>query len=327
MRRSTLLVAAMGLSLIGLTRPAATEALEDWQLSYGGFTTAADVRPHNGLPQDRGDILAALSGESPDWAEALTVYTWGRNFPWRDMTHSLGRFADNYNGAMPGVLPASVAHWDDASFAVAPVFSALAGTGAFYQRPDAARIAFVEGATLATIVNWTRFELVMSRSKALAETPNWALTNGSPKNWNEIFAFHWGPEGQHSVHAALDAVPGGAEVNAALYSALAEGQPHLLEERWAEAEAAQVEQLLHAGALHLFHAAILAAASAPDEAARLIAVMQARGLWLAAAEAVLTLTPEEAETIEAALEGSGDAALLSFAVESVETALAQLEGV
>ena len=94
----------------------------------------------------------------------------------------------------------------------------------------------MDGATLATIQNWTRFELAMSERKANAATPNWALKNGSPKNWNEVFAFHWGPEGQHSVHAALEGVPGGAEVNAALYAALADGQLHLLEERWAAAE-------------------------------------------------------------------------------------------
>jgi hypothetical protein len=322
MRRSTVLVAAIGLSLMGLATHAQT--LEDWQLAHGGFVTASDVRPHNGLAQDRGDMLAALGQTPPDWAEALTVYTWGRNFPWRDMTHSLGRFADNYNGAMPRVLPASVAHWNDASFAVGPVFSALAGTGAFYQVAPEARIAFVEGATLATIINWTRFELEMSRSKALAATPNWALTNGSPKNWNEIFAFHWGPEGRHSVHAALEAVPGGAEVNAALYAALAEGQVHLLAERWAEAEAAVVARLLHEGALRLFHAALVDAAEAPDEAARSRAALRARGLWLAAAEAVLTLAPAEVEQIESALAGTGDAALLPFAADSVQAALERL---
>jgi hypothetical protein len=322
MRRSTLLVATLGLSFLGHAAPAQT--LEDWQLSHGGFVTASDVRPHNALPQDRGDMLAALAQTPPDWAEALTVYTWGRNFPWRDMTHSLGRFADNYNGAMPRVLPASVAHWGDPSFAVPPVFSALAGTGPFYQVAPEARIAFIEGATLATIINWTRFELVMSRSKALAARPNWALTNGSPKNWNEIFAFHVGPGGQHSVHAALEAVPGGAAVNAALYTALAEGQVYLLEQRWAEAEAAVVERLLHEGALRLFHAALTAAAEAADDAARARAALYARGLWLAAAEAVLTLAPAEAEGIEAALAGTGDAALLPFAAEAVEAALARL---
>lgn len=324
MRKSTLLVATIGLSLMGLHTPAAADVLEDWQLSHGGFVTASDVRPHNSLPQDRGDMLAALSDDSPDWAEALTIYTWGRNFPWRDMTHSLGRFADNYNGAMPAVLPLSVAHWGDPSFAVGPVYSALAGTGGFYQLAPEARIAFVEGATLATIINWTRFELAMSERKALAAEPNWTLTNGSPKNWNEIFAFHWGPEGRHSVHSALETVAGGPHVNAALYTVLAEGQAHLLEERWAAAEAEVVDRLLHEGALRLFHAAMRDAERALDEPRRLDAVMRARGLWLAAAETMLTLAPGEVETIEGALAGSGDTALLPFATEAVETALSSL---
>lgn len=322
MRRSTLLAATFGLSLMGLSAPAQT--LEDWQLSHGGFVTAADVRPHNALPRDRADMLAALAQTPPDWAGALTIYLWGRNFPWRDRTHSLGRFADNYNGAMSAVLPASVAHWANPSFAVGPVVSALAETGAFYQVAPEARIAFVEGATLATIINWTRFELAMARRKALAAQPNWALTNGSPKNWNEIFAFHWGPEGQHSVHAALEAVAGGTTVNEALYAALAEGQVHLLAERWPEAEAAVVERLLHEGALRLFHAALTEAAEAQSDAARAPAVLRARGLWLAAAEPVLTLAPGEVARIEATLAGTGDAALLPFAADAVAAVLDRL---
>ena len=153
---------------------------------------------------------------------------------------------------------------------------------------------------------------------------NSALTNGSPKNWNEIFAFHWGPEGRHSVHEALEAIPGGPEVNAALYAALTEGQEHLLEQRWAEAEAARVARLLHEGALRLFHAALTEAAEAPDDAARTRAALRARGLWLAAAEAVLTLAPDSVPEIVAALTGTGDAALLPFAAEAVQAALERL---
>ena len=133
MRRSTHVVATLGLSLMGLSTPAAADKMEEWQLSQGGFVTASDVRNHNKIGQDRADMLDALSGDSPNWSEALTLYTWGRNFPWKGITHSLGRFADNYNGAMPSVLPLSVDHWSDASFAVGPVFSALAGTGEFAQ--------------------------------------------------------------------------------------------------------------------------------------------------------------------------------------------------
>lgn len=324
MRKSTALIAAIGFSLTAL--PAASQPLEAWQLSHGGFVTASDVRPHNGLPQDRADILDALSGDSPDWAQALTLYALGANFPWRSMTHSLGRFADNYNDTMTDVLPLSVAHWGDPSFAVAPVYSALAGTGAFYQLPPEARIAFVGGATLATIVNWTRFELAMSERKALAAQPNWALSNGSPKNWNEIFAFHFGPDGQHSVHAALEQVTDGPQVNAALYAALAQGQPDLLAERWPQAEAARIGALLHEGSLRLLHAALMDAERAPDDDNRILAVMQARGLWLAAAEAVLTLAPDDADAIEAAIAGRGDPALVPFAADALQDMLAQLQG-
>ncbi len=37
MRKSTLLVATLGLSLMGLSTPAAADGLENWQLSHGGF--------------------------------------------------------------------------------------------------------------------------------------------------------------------------------------------------------------------------------------------------------------------------------------------------
>jgi hypothetical protein len=164
----------------------------------------------------------------------------------------------------------------------------------------------------------------MSQSKALAATPNWALTNGSPKNWNEIFAFHRGPDGRHSVHAALDGVAGGAAVDATLYAALAEGQEHLLGERWAGTEVLVVERVLHEGALRLFQAALTEAATAGDAAARARAAMRARGLWLAAAEAVLATAPDEAAGIEAAMAGTGDAALLPFAADAVAAALARL---
>lgn len=309
---------ALALGALLLAAPAL--AGEDWQLEHGPFLTAADVRPHNMIGQDRADILALLAGEAPDWAGALTLYVWGANFAWQNRTHSLGRFADNYNGLMPQVLPASVAHWGDPSFAQRPVVSALAETGPFNRVEPAQRIAFVEGATLATILNWARFELHVARTKALAAAPNWALTNGSPKNWNEIFAFYHGPGGQHSLHAAMTAAPGGAAIADALYHVLAAGQAHLLAERWAEDEAREAARLLDATALTLFHEALVAAEANADPAA----LMRARGLWLAAAEPVLTADPAAAAEIEAAL--AGDAALIAFAAATVAEILAAPEG-
>lgn len=78
----------------------------DWQLTAGDFATVSAVSSHNMIGQGRAEILATLSADPTNWAEALTVYTFSRNFPWKGMTHSLGRFAEDYNGAMPDVLPA-----------------------------------------------------------------------------------------------------------------------------------------------------------------------------------------------------------------------------
>jgi len=284
---------------LALAAPAAAQT-EDWQLAAGGFVTASDVTAHNQLGQDRADILAAVSDEAPDYAAALAIYTYGANFPWKGITHSFARFADDYNGAIAGVLPASVGHWGDPAFQLRPVFSALAGTGDFGPDAQAARRGMIAGGTLATIINWTRFEVAMSERKANADTPNWSLKNGSPKNWNEIFAFHHGPEGAHSVHAALAGVEGGPAVNDALYAALAAGQERLVAGRWAPDAAARVRTLIDEGALRLFHAALTAAAEGPAED-RARALAEARGLWLAAAEPLLRETPGAVAPVEAGL--------------------------
>lgn len=99
----------------------------------------------------------------------------------------------------------------------------------------------------------------MSWSKALAAMRNGALPHGSTKNWNGIFAFPQGPEGRHSVHAALAAVPGAAGFNAAPRAAVAEGQFHLPAERRVAVETARVERLLRKGAPRLFHVTLNAA--------------------------------------------------------------------
>jgi hypothetical protein len=283
---------------LAFAAPAA--ALEDWQIAHGPFVTASDVRAHNALGADIAEIEAALAAPEPDFPAALTLYAFGKNFPWRGRTHSLGRFGDDYNGAMPRVLPAATAHFGSPSFQAEFMFSALAGTSHFQNAEPAERVAAVEGGALATVINWTRFELGMSQGKATAAEPNWSLENGSPKNWNEIFAFHFGPDGAHSVHASLEASPEGPAVNAALYDALARGQEKIVAETWAPEEAAEVAEIIDRGAVLLL-AAALDAAAASEGAAREVARARAAGLWRGAAEAVLPRDPEAAAVIEAAL--------------------------
>ncbi len=297
---------------------------QDWVLSAGGFETAVDVTAHNMLAQDRADMLAALAGDAPDYATAMAIYASGRNFPWKGTTHSLGRFADNYNGDVPPAVPRSVAYWGDSRFQTTPVFSALAGTDGLRDAPAAQRRALADGATLATILNWTRFELVMSERKALAAAPNWSRKNGSPKNWNEVFAFHHGPDGRHSVREALAATPEGEAITATLYAALADGQVQLLQESWPARAAARAARALDHASLTLRDAALADAAGA-EAAARAVALARAQGLWRAGAEAVLAHAPDGAPVIAAAL-AQGEAATIDAARSVVADAMAAVSG-
>lgn len=297
---------------------------QDWVIAEGAFETASDVTKHSRLATDRAGIMAALSGETPDYAEAMAIYASGRNFPWKGTTHSMGRFADDYNGDVAVALPRSVAHWGTSRFQTAPVFSALAGTDGMRAAPAEQRRALVSGATLATMLNWSRFELVMSRRKALAADPNWSLKKGSPKNWNEAFAFYHGPDGENAVHAALAGIDGGDAVNTALYEALAAGQDRLLEESWPAGHAAEAARTLDHAALLLF-ADALAEADGQTGPAREAALASAKGLWLAAAETVLGLSPGDVPAVEAALE-DGDGGQIAAARVVVARGLDRLGG-
>src|SRR5690606_3871337 len=138
---------------------------------------------------------------------------------------------------------------------------------------------------VATAINWSRYELGESGRKANAKEPNWSLQNGSPKNWNEIFAFYWGPEGKHSVYEVLAAVPGGAAANEALLKVLAEGQELLVKENWAPDAAADVAKAMDAGALLLLDHALAGAEGADADRLALVQA-EAAGYWLAAVENV-----------------------------------------
>ena len=294
-----MLLALLLVSVVPIT--AQEETLEPWQLTSGSFVTASDVTAHNQLAQDRADIVELAATGA--WSEALAIYAFGKNFPWKGQTHSYGRFADNYNGVMPDVLPDSVALFESATFMDDAISSALRGTGAFASASPEARVAFVDAALLAATLNWTRFELAMAEKKAKAQEPNWSLENGSPKNWNEIFAFYYGPEGQHSLYQALAQLAEGEALNQRLFEVLARGQETLLKEQWDELAATEVAALLDQAALLLFTSTLEQAEQAQSEA-------YLKGYWLAAAESFSKIDSSQAEVIHEQLLADIDLNLL-----------------
>lgn len=288
-RRAGLLALTLATAM-ALTPPPAFANSDDFAIEAEGYRTASDVRQHNRLPFDLADIRTALNAPEPDFAAALERYAFGGGFRWRDGFHSFGIFADDYQGRITQVLPASVALHGDGSFAHTLIVSAMMGTGEFRgsgqsrsQAPELRR-ATVEDALLATILNWCRLELSEASIRG-PQNGNWSLGNGSPKNWNELFAFWWGPEGEHSLHAEMSVLTdryGLPEHPTRLLTAqLAEGQELLLTETWPTANAAEVRRILDLAALLLLlDRAHAAEDGSPEAMARL------RGIWVAAGDSL-----------------------------------------
>jgi hypothetical protein len=215
----------------------------------------------------------------------------------------------------------SVGFFGDATFQKDFLFSALAGTRQFQGAPDDVRRAAFEAGAVAAVANWTRFELVMAETKALAEEPNWALTNGSPNNWNEIFAFHWGPKGQHSVYEARDQRRRGEERGPA--GGARRGPGAAPARGMARRDGGRGGGAPRPGTLLLLHDALARAADAPGSELD-AAQAAATGTWLAGAEPVLAADPALADRIRAALTGPPDPFALEDACDGVAALLSTM---
>lgn len=278
-------------------------------LSAEGFTTASVVRPHNRISLDIADINQALSSFPPDYETALTRYSFGRHFNWRDSAHSLAFFTDDYQGRIERTLPGVAAMGLDPTFQHQLIASALMGTGAFSgdgsrrSLPDAARISAIESGILATMLNWCRLEWTEASIRG-PQDGNWSLANGSPKNWSELFAFWYGFEVQHSLHEEMTRITERFDLpehpTRLLTTPLASGQVTLLTESWPEDDAEQVWAALDVAALLLLldRVADLDDAMLAGGETAIAAQWHIRGTWLAAADSFGRADVEQAQAIQ-----------------------------
>jgi hypothetical protein len=268
----------------------------DFALSGEGFVTAADVRAHNRLGFDLADIRSALTASPPDFPAALVRYAFGKHFEWRDSSHSLAYFADDYHQRMDRSVPGAVALFGDSSFQHRFMSAALMGTGLFEGSgqsrsiASAARISAIRSGLTALVLNWCRLEL----SEASIRGPrnqNWSLQNGSPKNWNELFAFWWGPDGAHSIHAEVDRIRARFRLpehpTRLLTRPLADGQPKIIAKNFPDAEARLVASVVDLTSILLLldRAADLDAELSAGGDRALAARAAVQGAWIAASDA------------------------------------------
>ena len=303
----------LALALLLLT-PLAAQAREPWQIGHGPFVTASNVTAHNKFAQDMADIRALLSGDKPDWPAALALFTYGKHF----RAHSVARFADNYNGRLDAYLSAAAKHYGSASFQNAFLFAAIGSTGRFARASAAERIAALDAGMSALLINYARYELGEAERKAKMENPNWSLENGSPKNWSEVFAFYYGPDGKHGAFEAIAKLPNGEKLNARILNALAKGQTDLVAQKWAPEAKVELAAALDAASIALFRDALTKAANA-SETELLVARARAAGFWLGAVDAVVRADAASATTIDKAFAGAPNPAAIKAAAEALGT--------
>ncbi len=330
-------ILALGVAVIVSPRqPAEADTTREasipaFAISAEGFTTASDVRPHNRMSLDIAEINQALSSFPPDYGTALARYAFGRHFNWRDSSHSLAFFADDYQGRMERTLPGATAMGLAPTFQHQFITSALMGTGPFgasgprRSLSDAARISAAQSGILAAMLNWCRLEWTEASIRG-PENGNWSLQNGSPKNWSELFAFWYGVDGENSLHEEMTRLADRFDLpehpTRLITGPLATGQEVILTEAWPEEDAEQVWAALDVAALLLLldRVADLDDAVAAGGDTALAAQWHIRGAWLTALDSFGRADAEAAlEMHDMMMNGEDfpDAATLQAAVDEV----------
>lgn len=188
--------------------PRSLASLHDF-LAAQGYFAVSNVNDHNDLPKDVGEIADLLSvtesGDVPDYDAIRKLYSKGKNSvkPNGDV-RTIAGFADGVDFGDPRkdfevIFPDAVAYFGRADFLDAFLSSAIDGTGRFAYASDAQRAAAISQGLRSLLSYWVRFELRFSASKAA--DGNFACPKGAPHNWDEGFAFYYGPKGKDSLFA------------------------------------------------------------------------------------------------------------------------------
>lgn len=188
---------------------ARTLAVEPEFLSAKGYRAVSQVNDHNALPRDIGDIHKLLSvvenGETPDYAAIADIYNNGKNsIKSSGSVRTIAGFADGVDGSKPeknfeSLFPSTVSYFGQPGFLAERLNDAISGEGHFRGASDEVRAAAISAGLYATLTYWVRFELRYSEYKG--EAGNFACPKGAPHNWDEGFAFFYGPKGRFSLFA------------------------------------------------------------------------------------------------------------------------------
>lgn len=183
-------------------------------LSAKGYRAVSQVNDHNALPRDIGDIHALLSviddGQQIDFAAIQAIYEQGKNsIKAKGSVRTIAAFVDGVDGSKPeknfeNLFPVAFDYFGQPGFLEDFLGSAIRGEGRFAAASDKARAEAIKAGLYTALAYWVRFELRYSAYKAQAG--NFACPKGAPHNWDEGFAFYYGPNGRYSLYAFIEAL-------------------------------------------------------------------------------------------------------------------------
>lgn len=178
-------------------------------LSALGYQAVSGVNDHNALPRDINEILSLLAvvdqGEQPDYQAIAQIYNQGRfSVKPNGQVRTIAGFADGVDSKkaeknFASLFPDALAYFGKAGFLSQLLEDAIQGQGAYRNASDAVRAAALRAGLYSTLAYWVRFELRYSELKSRAG--NFACPKGAPHNWDEGFAFYFGPKGRFGLYA------------------------------------------------------------------------------------------------------------------------------
>lgn len=250
-------------------------------LSADGYTTVSDVNSHNKVPADIGEIKALLDKSPVDWDAVQKMYEKGKHSVKGDgSVRTLNGFAskpDNFKKYSPDASayfatnnicklePVQDFKCTDGKFLDELIeFYAMKGTGPFKGASDAIRGAVVKAGLLVNMHYWVRLEFGKAIGKA--KDGNVEPLKGAPHNWDEAFAFYWGPEGKDSLYALAAELSSkhklGTSINKAFFESLVAGLKVMTDDKKEpQADTDKATKQLH----RLFILALLDTAKAMDD--------------------------------------------------------------
>jgi len=192
---------------IPASRPRNVEVLPEF-FQARGYYGVSNVDKQNDVPWDLFEIKNELKIQPENMYEnILSIYEVG--VPYREGYPTLAGFADgtddNQVKSFENIFPTAVQYFGTEDFLDTWIRDAINCDGQFSPKStDLVRGGAITTGILSLLYYWVQFELRFSKIKA--DDGNFGCKGGAPHNFDEAYAFYYGPRGRSALFEMFAAV-------------------------------------------------------------------------------------------------------------------------